>query len=141
MARGFFAATTPIEHQNEFGGAIGGPVKKNKIFLFGSHDGYRYDSASPPGYHSIPATAEQTGNFSAFPPFIYDANSATAANVRTPFPNNTIPSNRISPIAQSFQPYLPVPTNGSITNNYLATLPVLVHKQRHHRKSGLQPLR
>src|SRR5580693_2891528 len=126
-ARGFFAATTPIEHQNEFGATIGGPIRKNKVFFFGSYDGYRYDSASPPGYQSIPTTAERTGAFSAFPQLIYDPNSATGTNVRTPFPNNTIPSNRISPIAQSFESYLPAPTNGNITNNYLATLPVLVH--------------
>jgi len=126
-ARGFFAATTPIEHQNEFGGTIGGPIKKNKIFFFGSYDGYRYDSASPPGYQTIPTTAEETGNFSAFPQLIYDPNSAAGTNVRTPFPNNTIPANRISSIAQSFESYLPAPTNGNIANNYLATLPVLVH--------------
>src|ERR1700733_11554346 len=123
-ARGFFALTTPIEHQNEFGATIGGPIKKNKIFFFGSYDGYLFDSASPPGYQTIPTTAAQTGNFSAFPQLIYDPNSATGTNVRTPFPNNTIPSNRISPIAQSFESYLPAPTNGNITNNYLATLPV-----------------
>jgi hypothetical protein len=35
-ARGFFPATTPVEHQNEFGGTIGGPIKKDKIFFFGS---------------------------------------------------------------------------------------------------------
>jgi hypothetical protein len=126
-ARGFFAISTPIEHQNEFGGTVGGPIKKNKAFFFGSYDGYRYDSASPPGYQSIPTTAERTGDFSAFPQLIYDPNSATGTNVRTPFPNNVIPANRISSISQSFESYLPPPTNGNITNNYLATLPVLVH--------------
>ena len=47
-ARGFFALTTPIEHQNEFGATIGGPIKKNKIFFFGNYDGYRFVSATPP---------------------------------------------------------------------------------------------
>ncbi len=126
-ARGFFAATTPIEHQNEFGGTIGGPIKKNKIFFFGSYDGYRYDSASPPGFQSIPTVAERTGNFSAFPQVIYDPTSATGSNVRAPFTNNTIPMNRISPISQSFESYLPAPTNGNIQNNYLASLPILVN--------------
>ena len=66
-ARGFFAATTPIEHQNEFGATIGGPIKKNKLFFFGNYDGYRYVSATAPGYQIIPTTAERTGDFSAFP--------------------------------------------------------------------------
>jgi hypothetical protein len=54
---------------------------------------------------------------------IYDPASATGAALRTPFPNNTIPTNRLSKAAQSFQSYLPPPTNVAITNNYLATLP------------------
>jgi len=126
-ARGFFAVTTPIEHQNEFGGTVGGPIKKNKIFFFGSYDGYRYDSASPPGYQSIPTTAERGGDFSAFPQLIYDPTSATGTSPRSPFPNNMIPASRISPISQSFQSYLPAPTNSGIQNNYLATLPETVN--------------
>jgi hypothetical protein len=126
-ARGFFALSTPIEHQNEFGFSVGGPIKKNKLFFFGNYDGYRFDSATPPGFQTIPTVAERTGDFSAFPQVIYDPLSATGTNVRTPFPNNTIPTNRISPIAQSFQSYLPQPTNSGIANNYLATLPNLVN--------------
>jgi hypothetical protein len=122
-ARGFFALTTPIEHQNEFGASIGGPIQKNKIFFFGNYDGYRFLSATPPGYQSIPTAAARVGDFSAFPQVIYDPNSAQGTGVRVPFPNNVIPATRISKIAQSFQSYLPVPTNGGITNNYLATLP------------------
>src|SRR5450432_2656911 len=126
-ARGFFAPTTPIEHQNEFGATISGPIKKNKLFFFGNYDGYRFDSATPPGFQSIPTAASRTGDFSAFPQLIYDPATATGTGVRTQFPNNTIPASRISKISQSFQSYLPSPTNGNITNNYLATLPNLVN--------------
>jgi hypothetical protein len=126
-ARGFFALTTPIEHQNEFGASISGPIKKNKLFFFGNYDGYRFDSATAPGYQSIPTAAERSGDFGAFPQLIYDPASATGTALRTPFPNNAIPSNRISKVSQSFQSYLPPPTTGAITNNYLATLPNLVN--------------
>jgi hypothetical protein len=126
-ARGFFALSTPIEHQNEFGGSIGGPIKKNKLFFFGNYDGYRFDSATPPGYQSIPTLAERSGDFSAFPQVIYDPTSATGTGVRTAFPGNVIPSNRISSVSKSFASNLPAPTNGNITNNYLATLPNLVN--------------
>jgi hypothetical protein len=122
-ARGFFALTTPIEHQNEFGFSIGGPIKKNKLFFFGNYDGYRFVSATPPGFQTIPTAAERTGDFSAFPQLIYDPSSATGTNPRAPFPNNTIPASRISKVSQSFQSYLPPATSGGITNNYLATLP------------------
>ena len=53
-ARGFFAATTPIEHQNEFGASISGPIKKNKLFFFGNYDGYRSDSATAPALPDHP---------------------------------------------------------------------------------------
>ncbi len=127
-ARGFFAAVLPVDHQNEFGATIGGPIKKNKLFFFGNYDGYRFDSAtSPVGYQSIPTAAERTGDFSAFPQVIYDPTSATGTAARTPFPNNAIPASRMSKVAQSFQSYLPGPTNGNITNNYLAMLPAKVN--------------
>lgn len=126
-ARGFFALTTPIEHQNEFGATIGGPIIKNKLFFFGNYDGYRFVSATPPGFQTIPTGPERIGDFSAFPQLIYDPQSATGSGVRTQFPNNTIPTSRISKIAQSFQSYLPAATNSAITNNYLATLPNTVN--------------
>src|SRR6185369_8591699 len=126
-ARGFFAPTTPIEHQNEFGATISGPIKKNKMFFFGNYDGYRFASATAPAFQSIPTTAERSGNFSAFPQVIYDPTSASGTDVRTPFPNNVIPSNRISPISLSLASYLPAPTNSGIQNNYLAVLPQTIN--------------
>ncbi len=126
-ARGYFSPFTPVEHQNEFGGSISGPLKKNKAFFFGNYDGYRYDSATPPQFQSIPTLDERAGNFSAFPQLIYDPNSATGTNPRTAFPNNTIPSNRISSISQSLASYLPQPTNTGIQNNYLAVLPQTIN--------------
>ncbi len=126
-ARGFFAAVLPVDHQNEFGANLSGPIRKNKVFFFSNYDGYRLVSATTPvGYQSIPTMAERTGDFSAFPQITYDPTSATGTAARTPFPNNTIPVSRISKAAQSFQSYLPPPTNGNITNNYLAMLPSTV---------------
>ena len=130
-ARGFFPPTTPIEHQNEYGGSIGGPIKKNKIFFFGNYDAYRFVSASIPTLQSIPTTAERTGDFSAFPALIYDPKTTTtnAAGVSTrqPFLNNKIPGDRLSKAALSLQSYLPTPTNANIQNNYLTQLPVTVN--------------
>ena len=129
-ARGFFPAIRPVERQNEYGGLIGGPIKKNKIFFFTNYDGYRYDSGLNPTLQSIPTTGERTGDFSALPAPLYDPASQTCAGAvctRTPFAGNIIPSTRISPISQSLQSYLPAPTNANIQNNYLPSLPILVN--------------
>src|SRR5271157_3844759 len=127
-ARGFFAAVLPADHQNEFGASFSGPIRKNKLFIFGNYDGYRLVSATTPiGYQSIPTMKERTGDFSEFPQLIYDPTSATGTAARTPFPGNVIPTTRLSKASQSLDSYLPPPTNGNITNNYLAVLPSTVN--------------
>ena len=129
-ARGFFPVARPIDHQNEFGGLIGGPIRRNRIFFFGNYDGYRYNSGLlNPTLQSIPTIAERTGDFSALPAsqVIYDPKSQVCNGgicTRTPLAGNTIPTSRISPIAASLQSYLPSPTNSNIVNNYLPSLPI-----------------
>ncbi len=122
-ARGFFPPTTPVDHQNEFGGSVGGPIKKGKIFFFTVYDGYKYNTAMSPEFQSIPTLAARAGDFSAFPGAIYDPLSQTCAGAvctKTPFANNRIGDNRISPISKSLQSYLVAPQNSGIQNNYLA---------------------
>ena len=129
-ARGFFPATVPIEHQNEFGGTIGGPIKKDKIFFFGSYGGYYFKTAETPELETVPTLAQRTGNFSALPTTIYDpATQACVGAICTkqPFAGNLIPANRISSVSKSLQSYLPDPTNSNITSNYLASLPQGLH--------------
>ena len=131
-ARGFFPANRPPDHQNEFGGILGGPIKKNKLFFFGNYDGYRYLSGSTPNLQSIPTAAERTGDFSGLPAaqVIYDPASQTCAGAvctRTPFAGNVIPLSKISAISKSLASYLPDPTNANIQNNYLSSLPIQVN--------------
>jgi hypothetical protein len=132
-ARGFFPVKRAIDHQNEFGGLAGGPIRKNKLFLFANYDKYKYNSGLlNPTLQSIPTTAQRTGNFSELPAtqLIYDPASQSCAGAvctRAPFSGNIIPTNRISPVAQSLQSYLPAPTNSNIQNNYLPSLPVLLN--------------
>src|SRR5262249_30865649 len=63
-ARGFFPPVRPVEHQNEFGGTIGGPILKNKLFFFFSYDGWRYRVVSPSQLASVPTLKERMGDFS-----------------------------------------------------------------------------
>ncbi len=64
-ARNFFA-TTPNGpyHQNQFGGTIGGPILKNKLFFFGNYEGYRQNQSSFVSAYT-PTQAMFGGDFSA----------------------------------------------------------------------------
>lgn len=124
-ARNFFQAPgtdIPLSIYNNYGGTVGGPIKKNKLFYFLSFDGTGQRQAAP-GFYTVPTDAQRAGNFSASPNPIYDPQTGNPNGTgRTPFPNNIIPSNRISPIAQKLQSYYPEPNvgNGLLTNNYFA---------------------
>jgi carboxypeptidase family protein/TonB-dependent receptor-like protein len=63
-ARSFFNTARPVEHQNEFGGTVGGPVLKNKLFFFGSYDGYRFNTGIAPVFQTAPTPSMQMGDFS-----------------------------------------------------------------------------
>jgi hypothetical protein len=129
-ARGFFSPFVPVDHQNEFGGNVGGPIKKDKIFFFANYSGYYYKTATAPVYLSLPTAAERSGNFSELPAAIYDPASTTCAGAictKDAFPGNIIPANRLSAVSKSFQSYLSAPTTATLLNNYLSTLPKTLH--------------
>jgi hypothetical protein len=138
-ARGFFPPVRPVEHQNEFGATIGGPILKKKLFFFFAYDGWRYRVVSAAQLASVPTLKMRVGDFSELPVAIYDPlttvlvpggsrrtqfsdpSRATAAN---PLGLNIIPLNRISAISKFYQSLLPAPTNSSLQNNYLGAIPV-----------------
>jgi hypothetical protein len=125
-ARGFFPATRPPEHQNEFGFNVSGPVVKNRLFFFGSYDGYRYRTGTPGTLVTVPSKKEKVGDFSELPVLVYDP--ATTAlvngvNTRSAFPNNVIPLTRQSKASSFLAADLPDPTQTGLQTNYLGSLP------------------
>jgi hypothetical protein len=136
-ARGFFPAVRPIEHQNEFGGTIGGPILKNKLFFFFSYDGWRYRVTSPTQFATVPTLKMRQGDFSELPVTIYDpltTVSVTGGFARTAFAGNIIPASRISAISKAYQASLPLPTNSAIQNNYLGSVPVAYDNNSYNAK-------
>ncbi len=97
-SRAFFQAAgtdKPLAIYNNFGGTVGGPIKKNKLFYFLSYDGTR-QRQSAPGFYTVPTSAFKNGDFSAVSTVIYDPNTGNADGTgRTPFAGNVIPTNRI----------------------------------------------
>ena len=90
-ARNFFSSTVPVLRQNQFGASVGFPMLKDKLFGFVSYQGLRIRGTSIAS--SFPLTsAERAGVFSSA---IIDPETGN------PFPNNTIPADRINPVAQN----------------------------------------
>ena len=93
---------------NQFGGSLGGPVKQNKMFLFGDYQGTR---ARQGGQRTttVPNNAFRSGDFSTltanpvFDPLTGDASGAG----RTQFPGNRIPTSRLNPVARNLLGILP----------------------------------
>ncbi len=111
---------------NMFGGTVGGPVIKDKIFFFADYQGSRYDQPAVANSISVLPTAVRTGNLSAFGVQIYDPSLTTIAGgtlVKVPFVNNQIPVSRFSPAAQKIinSSLYPTPINGGLASNALNT--------------------
>jgi hypothetical protein len=112
--------------QNQYGFAIGGPVwipkivhGKNKLFWFMDYEGTKQSQYAADPNLTLPTAAMRTGDFSAAPTIIYDPLTGNPDGTgRTPFPNNTIPANRIASQSKTLTALLPALTrpNSFLTN-------------------------
>ena len=82
---------------NQFGGTIGGPIKKDKVFYFVSYQGTRLVQGNAV-QAEVPTAAMKAGNLSASPTPIYDPLTGNAnGSGRIAFAGNIIPASRINP--------------------------------------------
>ncbi len=109
-AVGFFKpvnGTKPAFNQNQFGAALGGPIVKNKIFVFGDYEGFRR-VFHPVQFATLPTAAARAGNL-GFP-------------IRNPFTGDsysgTIPASAITPFAATVYSQLPLPNLSGTSNNF-----------------------
>src|SRR2546423_3421595 len=113
-ARQFFesAAVSPRKGKgilNEFGGTLRGPIKKDKLFFFGSYDGtYERDSRQPgSGLLTVPTAALRNGDFSGVTTTIYNPSTGTANGTgRQAFAGNKVP---VDPVAAQILALVPLP--------------------------------
>ena len=132
--------TLPDATWQQFGGTIGGPIFKDKLFFFGDYQGTRQTSGitnqlttpSALALSSCNPATNTTGfcDLSEYLAFygpvngqIWDPASSTAldGSGRTTFPQNHIPINRISPQVAAVLAAIPGPTAGGLTNNFIAS--------------------
>ena len=137
-ARNFFSPERSFYRQNQFGGTVGGPIRKNRIFFFGDYQGTRQSQGVDTGLIPVPSLANRAGNLadqSRFPHGRRSADpiwrvcsrrsSATASPPTSPttrrvvlrraqcvFPNAVIPQRAWSEPAKHLLPYIPAPNIG-----------------------------
>jgi hypothetical protein len=106
-ARNFFAANDDGLKRNQYGLAVGGPVRKNQTFFFFSWQGTQLRQQSPTSTAVVPTAEQRQGNFSSLPPGTQLVNPIT----REPFSGNMIPASLLDPVAQRILETIPLPNS------------------------------
>jgi len=118
---------TPL-HRHQFGGAIGGPIKHDRLFFFGSYAGLRQTSANFVNGAVVPTAAERTGDFSADATTAYpvDLSGTTAALFACGGVTGKICSTKLDVAAMNIvNKYIPVANSG--TNKWIGYLNTRMH--------------
>ena len=100
--RNFFSRDVEPLRQNQFGATVGGPIRKNRLFVFGYYEGFRNGQGFTQAA-AVPTAAERAGDFSGLPSPLLNI---AAGGV--PFPGGKIPAAAFDPIAQNIVKLYPL---------------------------------
>lgn len=104
-------------HQNQFGGAAGGPIIRNRTFFFADYQGTRQVTAVGSSISDVPPAALRTGDFSSVKTALYDPATRqvgpTGLVIGDPFPGNMIPSSRLNQTSTAIVGLVPLPNFGA----------------------------
>jgi hypothetical protein len=123
-ARNYFlqpGTDKPVSIFNNYGGTVGGPIKKDKLFYFGSFEAVNQKSSGN-GLYTVPTSDQRAGNFGAYNTAIFNPNTGNPDGTgRSVFAGGMIPASLISPQALKMQSYYPAPNLPGTVNNFAAT--------------------
>ena len=105
--------TIPLTQWNQFGGALGGAIIKNKLFYFGDFQGSRRNTGGG-ALLRVPSAEERQGDLSSLNVPIYDPLSGATPATRTRFPGDRIPAGRLSAQSQNLLKLIPLPNAAAI---------------------------
>ncbi len=129
-ARNFFALTRDSLKRNQFGGTVGGPVKRDKLFFFAGYQGTIIRSNPTQASSFVPTPQMLSGDFSAVTSTqcqgkqiqLYNPFSATTASARQPFVGNQIPVSLFSQPALKMVSFYPVPPDTACGREFYSPL-------------------
>jgi hypothetical protein len=125
-ARNLFAPPGPKPEfrRNQYGGVIGGPLRRDRTFFFADYQGQR-QTIERTVVSTVPTALQRQGIFSepigGRVPVVYDP--ATGGASRPPFAGGAIPADRIDPVALALLHRYPLPTSAGTANNFRRTGP------------------
>lgn len=103
-ARDFFAPVRDNLKRNQFGGTVGGPIRKDKLFFFLGYQGTLIRSQPAASFATIPTPSMLAGNFQPYESQCFK----TPQTLKAPYVNNVLPPSLISPQALKMASYFPL---------------------------------
>ncbi|MGH9470485.1 MAG: carboxypeptidase regulatory-like domain-containing protein [Terriglobia bacterium] len=126
-----FGLPKTLNIANTFGGAVGGPIQKNKTFFFGSYEGFRQLQPATVS-DSVPTASMRNGDFTGSGYTIYDPSTVQCVRTssagcttygRAAFPRDAVPQGDINPVGAKIVNLYPMPNRPGVLHNYVVVAP------------------